>query len=88
MSDAFLSSLIVNLVLIVCILISFWTTEKAGRRPSLMSGGALMGLCTLFIGVIGSLPGGVTGGTGRGQALVALTAIWVAAYALSAGPLG
>jgi hypothetical protein len=38
----------------------------------------------LFIGVLGSLPGNAL----NGNALVALASLWVAAYSLSAGPLG
>lgn len=56
--------------------------EKLGRRPLLLGGGVVMAICLFVVGGLGfkaSLPG---------AALVALTCIWTAAYALSAGPLG
>jgi MFS family permease len=80
--DPFLATLVVNLVLIVCIIISFYTVERVGRRPSLLAGAGIMGTCTLVVGILGAIK------SQNGNALVAMCAIWVAAYALSAGPIG
>ncbi|KAJ9121876.1 hypothetical protein QFC24_004458 [Naganishia onofrii] len=78
----FEASLIISSILLAFIFISFFVIDKFGRRPLLLGGGLVMAICTMSIGGIGfkeTLPGG---------ALVALAATWVAAYALSAGPLG
>jgi hypothetical protein len=78
----FEASLIISFILLAFIFISFFVVDKFGRRPLLLGGGLVMAICTMSIGGIGFkeiLPGG---------ALVALAAMWVAAYALSAGPLG
>lgn len=63
-------------------MISFVFVDKLGRRPLLLGGGVVMAACAFGVGGMGfkaTLPG---------AALVALTCIWTAAYALSAGPLG
>ena len=69
-------------ILLLFIIISFVFVEKLGRRPLLLAGGIVMAVCLFIVGGLGfkaTLPG---------AALVALTCIWTAAYALSAGPLG
>lgn len=69
-------------ILLLFIMISFVFVEKLGRRPLLLGGGVVMAVCLFAVGGLGfrtTLPG---------AALVALTCIWTAAYALSAGPLG
>jgi hypothetical protein len=69
-------------ILLLFIMISFVFVEKLGRRPLLLGGGVVMAICLFTVGGLGfraTLPG---------AALVALTCIWTAAYALSAGPLG
>lgn len=74
--------MVVQVVLLACIVLSFYTVERVGRRPSLLAGAGVMGSCTLIIGILGAVQ------NQNGSALVALCAIWVAAYAVSAGPLG
>jgi MFS family permease len=83
LTDPFLGSLIVTLIFLTFILVSFFTVEAVGRRKSLMVGGAVMGICTLVIGILGTVSSSL-----NGAALIALCAVWVMAYALSAGPLG
>jgi hypothetical protein len=78
MTDPFLASLIINIILLDFIFISLYTVEAVRRRPSLLVGSAVMGTCTSLIGVLGSI-----GGPLKSTASVSFCAIWVAAYALS-----
>lgn len=71
------------MILLTFIVVSFYTVERVGRRPSLLVGGLIMAICTLSIGIVGTI-----NVEKNGTALVSLAAVWVAAYALSAGPLG
>jgi hypothetical protein len=78
----FQASLIQTCILLLFLVISFYSVEKAGRRMSLLIGGAIMTACSFSVGGIGfmeQLPG---------TALVSLTCIWTAAYAMSSGAVG
>jgi SP family sugar:H+ symporter-like MFS transporter len=78
----FFASLIQGLILLGFMFLSFFVIDKFGRRPLLLWGGVVMAICTLATGAIGFMD------VLPGAALVALTCIWTASYAISAGPLG
>ena len=79
--------------------ISFFTTEKVGRRPLLVWGGCVMVPLLFVVGGILKLPRTTAAGTGMitvayapsvrvTRSWLMVSCIWVAAYASSAGPLG
>lgn len=82
--EAFLATVAVNSVLVSFVAISFYTTERVGRRPLLVYCGAFMVPLLFIIGGILKLPRT----TSNGSAMIAVSCIWVAAYSSSAGPLG
>ena len=69
-------------ILLLFIMVSFGLVERVGRRPLLLIGGIIMAICLFVIGGLGFRQ------TPPGTVLVALTCIWTAAYAVSAGPIG
>ncbi|WVW85797.1 hypothetical protein I302_107835 [Kwoniella bestiolae CBS 10118] len=78
----FEASLIQTCILLLFLVISFFVIDKVGRRPLLLGGGAIMASCcfsTAGIGFMEKLPG---------AALVFLTCLWTASYALSVGSVG
>jgi MFS family permease len=84
LNNAFTANLIVYCVLLVGVLVSFYLVDKVGRRPLLLCGCAFMSLCVFAVGGIGFTSLGQT----AGNALVALVALWVAAYSISIAPIG
>jgi len=58
--------------------------EKVGRRPLLIYGGAIMAICDIVIGVIGTVELSSKTGTG----LIVVSVVWVIAYAMSVAPIG
>ncbi|CAK7234725.1 hypothetical protein SBRCBS47491_009046 [Sporothrix bragantina] len=83
-AQPFIATVSVNTVLVVFVAISFYTTDKVGRRPLLVYCGAFMVPLLFIIGAILKLPKT----TAHGSAMIAVSCIWVAAYSSSAGPLG
>jgi hypothetical protein len=79
---SFALSLMNTGILLLFIMISFGLVERVGRRPLLLIGGIIMAICLCIIGGLGFRQ------TPPGTVLVALTCIWTAAYAVSAGPIG
>ena len=63
---------------------SFYLVDKVGRRPLLLGGTAFMSLCVFAVGGIGF----TTLTDSAGNALVAICALWVAAYSISVAPIG
>lgn len=86
MEDAFQGNLIIYCVLLFGILLSFYLVDKVGRRPLLFYGGIVLAASCFIIGGLGSVSKTVT--KGSGIALIAVSCIWVFAYALSVAPLG
>ncbi|WRT68232.1 uncharacterized protein IL334_005208 [Kwoniella shivajii] len=78
----FEASLIQSCILLLFLLISFFVIDKIGRRPLVLVGGAIMCICSYSVGGIGFMA------TLPGTALVSLTCVWTAAYALSVGCVG
>ncbi|CAG9984749.1 unnamed protein product [Clonostachys byssicola] len=83
-AQPFIATVAVNTVLITFVAISFYTTDRVGRRPLLVYVGAFMVPLLFIIGGILKMP--LT--TANSTAMIAVSCIWVAAYSSSAGPLG
>jgi MFS family permease len=83
--DPFLGNLIIQLILVIGIVLSFYTVDKVGRRTLVISGGAGLGLICFIVGGLGFLRQQTTA---SGAALVALCSIWAFVYANSMAPLG
>ncbi len=82
--EPFIATVSVNSVLVAFVAISFYTTDRVGRRPLLVYGGMLMVPLLFIIGAILKLPKT----TAHGSAMIAMSCLWVAVYSSSAGPLG
>lgn len=84
LNNAFTANLIVYAVLLAGVCVSFYLVDKVGRRPLLLGGCTVMCISVLAVGGLGFAD---INGT-IGNALVALCAIWVAAYSISIAPIG
>jgi MFS family permease len=84
LSNAFTANLIITCVLLGGVLVSFYLVDKVGRRPLLLGGGVVMSLCVFCVGALGTQR--LTSAMGGG--MIALVAIWVAAYSVSCAPIG
>lgn len=74
----------ISIIQFVCIIISFFTTDRVGRRPLLLGAVVVMCVCLLGIGISGSvIPTKATH-----NALLALSCIWMAAYSSGIAPVG
>lgn len=78
LQDPFLASLIIFILLNVFTAVSFWTTEKVGRRRLMLVGCTLMGIIDIALGITGS----VTPSVAAQKAALAMTCLWVVIYAL------
>ncbi|EEU34908.1 uncharacterized protein NECHADRAFT_39701 [Fusarium vanettenii 77-13-4] len=85
LSNAFLITVISNLLSIVAIGVAFSLIEQVGRRPQLLFGIFFMVPCLIAISILGWVGVG-TGGNGR--ALAAFSVIWNVLYFLSLGAIG
>ncbi|RSH93597.1 hypothetical protein EHS25_006242 [Saitozyma podzolica] len=83
-AQPFIATVAVNSVLCAFVALSFWATEKVGRRPLLVWCGAAMVPCLFVVGGILKLPSS----NATGGAMIAVSCLWVALYSCSAGPLG
>jgi MFS family permease len=84
LNNAFTANVIVYSVLLGGVLASFYLIDKVGRRPLLLGGCAFMSVCVFAVGGIGFTDLGPS----AGNAMVALVAMWVAAYSVSIAPIG
>ena len=85
LKNTFTAVVAVYLILLIFVGISFYVVEKIGRRPLLLGGGVGMIGCLLIVGGMGSIKSQTTT---TGNVLIAFSCIWVALYALTAGPVG
>ncbi|KAF5002330.1 hypothetical protein FDECE_10646 [Fusarium decemcellulare] len=85
LDDAFLITVIANVLSIVAILVSFSLVEKVGRRPQLLYGFAGMLPCLLAISILGWVGKGTDA---NGRALAAFSIIWNILYFISLGAIG
>lgn len=84
LADPFTGGLIISIISNIGIIISFYTVEKLGRRPTVLWSGAALATVNLAIGALSFLP--PTSAFGAG--LITLCAIWVFIYSLSLAPIG
>lgn len=84
MKDAFLASVIVQVVLLIGIVISFFGVESFGRRTLTLTGGTICMICVFIVGGLGS----VAISSASSNALIAVSCIWVFSYSLSLAPIG
>ncbi|GFZ43381.1 hypothetical protein JCM24511_01101 [Saitozyma sp. JCM 24511] len=84
LKDPFVASVIMYVLLLAGIIISFWTTERVGRRPLLLYGCVIMFIANIGLGLSGSF----TITSSALNASLAMSCIWVFTYAMSAAPIG
>ncbi|KAF5012866.1 hypothetical protein FDECE_1156 [Fusarium decemcellulare] len=84
LDDPFLGNLIIQLVLVVGIITSFYLVDKAGRRTLVIYGGVVMCALCFIVGGLGFL----TANAATGAALVTLCSLWAFTYAISVAPIG
>lgn len=84
LKDPFLGTLIISIILIVGVLVSTYTVEKAGRRTTVLVAGIVLASIDIVIGAASFAPPSAAFGNG----LIALCSLWVFVYALSLAPLG
>lgn len=82
--NPFLGTVLVFVILLVFVVISWYTTDKFGRRPLLLGASSVIVVVLLLLGILGTIPR--TGGTSTGLLVLAL--IWVAAYGTGISPIG
>ncbi|KAH7124327.1 general substrate transporter [Dactylonectria macrodidyma] len=85
LEDAFLITVIANVLSIFAILVSFTLVEKIGRRPQLLYGFVGMLPCLLAITILGWVSQGTDS---NGRALAAFSIIWNVLYFVSLGAIG
>jgi len=84
LEDPFLGNLVIQLVLVVGIVASFYLVDKTGRRTLILYGGVFMSLLCFIVGGLGFL----TQTAATGSALVALCSVWAFTYAVTVAPIG
>lgn len=82
--NPFLGTVLVFVILLVFVMISWYTTDRFGRRTLLFAGSGVIVISLLLLGILGTIPR--SGGTSNG--LLALALIWVAAYGTGISPIG
>ncbi|KAF4334038.1 general substrate transporter [Fusarium beomiforme] len=82
--DPFLGNMVKQMVLVVGIIISFYTVDKVGRRTLVIGGGAAMATICLIVGGLGFMKQT----NASGMALVALCSLWAFVYANTLAPIG
>ena len=83
-NDPFLGNLIVQVILVVGIVVSFYLLDKVGRRFLVNYGGGALGFLCLLFGGLGFLPPSDAAGIG----LVSISSVWAFIYAISMAPIG
>ncbi|CAK7204310.1 hypothetical protein SEUCBS139899_007065 [Sporothrix eucalyptigena] len=89
-SNPFLVTIASSTILIGFLIIASLTIDKLGRRPLLLTTLTIITLCNLFMGVVGTLAQRNDNlfTSAQSAAAVALSCIWVAAYAMGPAPMG
>ncbi|EQB49238.1 hypothetical protein CGLO_11440 [Colletotrichum gloeosporioides Cg-14] len=85
LEDAFLVTVIANVLSIFAVLLSFSLVEKIGRRPQLLLGLSAMIPCLLAITILGWVGRGTLA---NGRALAAFSIVWTILYYISLGAIG
>ncbi|KAL2849592.1 general substrate transporter [Aspergillus pseudoustus] len=82
--DPFLGNIVKQIVLVIGIILAFYTVDKVGRQTLVIYGGALMAIICLIVGGLGFMEQT----SASGVALVALCSFWAFVYANSLAPIG
>ncbi|RFN47645.1 maltose permease mal31 [Fusarium flagelliforme] len=82
--DPFLGNMVKQMVLVVGIIIAFYTVDKVGRRTLVIYGGAAMATICFVVGGLGFMKQT----SASGMALVALCSLWAFVYANTLAPIG
>lgn len=82
--DPFLGNMVKQMVLVVGIIIAFYTVDKVGRRTLVIYGGAAMATICFIVGGLGFMKQN----SASGMALVALCSLWAFVYANTLAPIG
>ena len=80
--DAFLATIIVNVVAFGSTIPGLYLVEKLGRRNLLLIGAAGMGICQLILAVLGITVSSTVGN----NALIAMVCIYIFFFEFSWGP--
>ena len=83
-SDPFLGNIVKQIVLVVGIIVSFYTVDRVGRRFLVIYGGVAMAAICFTVGGLGFMKQT----SSSGIALVALCSLWAFVYANSLAPIG
>jgi hypothetical protein len=84
LADPFTGTVIIQVILVVGIIGSFYLVERVGRRTLVLLGGAVMSVVCVAIGGLGFAPASESSGAG----LITLCSVWVFVYSLSLAPIG
>lgn len=83
--DPFMVTIITNVVGLVATVPGIWLVDKAGRRPMLMLGAALMGICEFIVAIVGVK---VEASNVVGQrVLIGFVCVYIAGFASTWGPI-
>lgn len=85
-SHAFLFNVIMNIVSLVAIVMTWFTVDGWGRRPSLLLGGSLMAIFMFILGGMGSVPASTLTSAGKDM-MVASIMLFYFFFNLSWAPL-
>jgi Na+/melibiose symporter-like transporter len=82
--DPFLGNIVKQIILVIGIILAFYTVDKVGRRTLVIYGGALMAAICLIFGGLGFMEQK----SASGMALVALCSFWAFVHANTLAPIG
>lgn len=82
--DPFLGKIVINAILLVGIILSFYMVDKVGRRTLFLGGGFGMMVICFIVGGLGFMQPT----SASGPVLIALCGIWAFLYANSLAPIG
>ncbi|RDW59105.1 hypothetical protein BP5796_12029 [Coleophoma crateriformis] len=85
-SQAFLFNVLMNIISLVAIILTWFTVDGLGRRPSLLLGGSLMAAFMFILGGMGSVPAATLTSAGK-NTMVASIMLFYFFFNLSWAPL-
>ncbi|KAK5116288.1 hypothetical protein LTR85_009260 [Meristemomyces frigidus] len=85
-TNSYLLSTLLQAVLLICVTLCFWMSDRIGRRPLLLFGSATMWITFYIVAGVSGHDSAVTSDA-RKQAAVAMLFIWAIAYAITYQPV-
>ena len=85
LTNPFISTVIIQVIYVMSIVLSFWLIDRVGRRPLLLIGLAALTVLNTLIGALGFIKGSHSD---LGGALTALCALWMFSYSTTLAPIG